>query len=251
MNQRVALLDADSYVWVSAYHNKDGNQDERMLNELDDFILSLLRDVKADKYAGFLKGKIPSFRHTMFKDYKANRPEPQPWLTRARPIVEKHLVNNWKFQLVDGIEVDDAVASAQFQLSETPGYEPVICSRDKDFKQISGYHYDPKKREETYVSVEEARLNMLMQLLVGDVADNIKGVAGIGPVKALKALESNPDDMEGTVVDLYIKEGPTALQGLIRLSENVVKVKLRQDPLFEFSLNDFPRMASPNLFEAP
>lgn len=243
---RVSLLDADSYVWVAAYHNKDGDQDEKMLNDLDDFILSLLRNVRADKYAGFIKGNNPTFRHIAFKDYKAQRPEVPQYVTRAIPIVKNHLISKWKFQTVDKVEVDDAISSAHSILSKVPEYVPIICSRDKDFKQISGYHYDPKKKEETYVSIEEARVNLLLQLLTGDVVDNIKGIAGIGPVKGLKALQSDPEHMERVVVDMYLKEAVTPLKGLIRLGENLTKVKLLEDETFQFTLNDFPYMATPD-----
>jgi 5'-3' exonuclease len=41
-------------------------------------------------------------------------------------------------------------------------------------------------------------------MLVGDVGDNVEGVRGIGPVKALKYLEGHdPEGMERTVRQLY------------------------------------------------
>jgi len=54
-------------------------------------------------------------------------------------------------------------------------------------------HYNFVKKELFYITKEEAVFNFYMQFLVGDVADNIKGVKGIGPKKAAKLLEDKTE----------------------------------------------------------
>jgi hypothetical protein len=44
--------------------------------------------------------------------------------------------------VVDGMEADDALAIEQTQYNLDMGEEcSVICSRDKDLRQVPGYHY--------------------------------------------------------------------------------------------------------------
>jgi hypothetical protein len=60
----------------------------------------------------------------------------------------------------------------------------LICSIDKDLKQIPGLHYNYNKEEYSEVSEEEAVYNLALQTLIGDNGDNIKVNHGLGPKKA-------------------------------------------------------------------
>jgi len=63
-------------------------------------------------------------------------------------------------------------------------------------------HYNFVKKELFYITKEEAVYNFYMQFLVGDNADNIKGVYGVGPKKAAKLLEGKTElEMYATCVE--------------------------------------------------
>jgi len=77
---------------------------------------------------------------------------------------------------------------AQAQRKDT-----IICSRDKDLRQVFGYHYGWENWKQpsfgpTYISWEEGRMNFYLQLLIGDSADNIPGLPNIGKKKAERNL---------------------------------------------------------------
>ena len=63
-----------------------------------------------------------------------------------------------------------------------------IATIDKDLNNTPGTHYNINKKELYYVDHEEAMRNFYTQFLVGDTADNIPGIKGVGPAKAKAAL---------------------------------------------------------------
>lgn len=239
---RVAILDADTLVWVLAYHNRESEDAFLMLNELDRWLAEIFVNVKADKYVGFLQG-TNNFRVAAFPDYKANRPPKPDWYKKWAYVIVDHLVRKWKFEMVNGMETDDAVASASFQLRDTA--IPIICSSDKDLKQVEGWLYNTGKKELTQISPAEAHKTLMLQILTGDATDNIKPIKrGIGPVKALKMLD-NPSIPalygELVVLDSFIRANDSSeVDGLVRFAENVLQVVLRRDKDFKFTLNDVP-----------
>ena len=81
----------------------------------------------------------------------------------------------------------------------------VIASIDKDLYQAEGLHYNFVKKEWREVSRIEGTRQLYLQLLIGDTSDNVKGVMGIGPVKAGKLLNhiTNEYQMFEVVRDLY------------------------------------------------
>jgi hypothetical protein len=73
----------------------------------------------------------------------------------------------------------------------------IVCSLDKDLNMIPGLHYSwPINRGgkeirpgRIYEIDEEAGMRCFYtQILTGDTSDNVKGIDGIGPVKAEKLL---------------------------------------------------------------
>lgn len=249
---RVAIIDADTIVWTAAYlAQRDNLAPEAMIQELDTFITSILKNTKAEKYIGFLQG-ADNFRKRMFADYKANRPEPPDWVKLLGPMVRMHLVNQWKFvYTTDGFEADDAVASIAENLDmyeygdDFPNagpkfYKAIICAVDKDLKQIPGEHYNYKTGETQVVLEEEATHNASMQLLHGDTSDNIPNIRkGIGPAKAARILEGTNTTSGRVALEEFQKEYGF-FNGLVKFSENVLKVVLRRDNKYPFELNDVP-----------
>jgi 5'-3' exonuclease len=103
-----------------------------------------------------------------------------------------HLVNSWGFEVVNGIEADDAVGIAAYAVPED---ESIMVHIDKDLNQFRGWHYNYRKKEKYYVSEFEGLTAFYTQILTGDRIDAIVGLKGIGPVKASKILKDCTDEI--------------------------------------------------------
>ena len=145
------------------------------------------------------------------KTYKQNRQSVDDNLkvqfSGVKELIERmgiHMIE------IDYKEADDVIASIVTQQQEN-FEEIIICSPDKDFCQlILKDHikmYEPKKQiiinktefEEKYKI--PMRLFTQYQALIGDQADNVKGVKGIGPKYAVEVI----NECDGNIYD-YIKK---------------------------------------------
>jgi 5'-3' exonuclease len=140
-----------------------------------------------------------NFRKVLDPNYKANRVSiPKPQHLNA---VRRLLIEEWGATLCPGYEADDAIG-----IASSP--ETIICSIDKDLRQIEGWHYNFVKDETTEVDRATAIRNFYTQLLTGDSSDNIKGIEGIGPVRAGRILDGlDPEEMEAHVWNCYREAG--------------------------------------------
>lgn len=238
---RVVIIDADSLMWAVAYNNREESVPDKMYVAIDNMLSLALRNTRADKYCGFIQGRDNSHRHKLFKSYKANRPPRPEWFSKWRPDIEVYLTDpfgKWRFQFVDGVEVDDAVASVSSILAKQEGATPVICSIDKDLKQIAGEHYNPQKQETTFITQEQADYLLCKQILMGDSVDGIKGLKGIGKAKAEKMLEAIKESPGYVIVlEEYLRANDmNVAKGLLEFAINAIQVILVQNPEFEYTL---------------
>ena len=147
----------------------------------------------------------PTFRHDIYPDYKANRPEPPEDLivqfVRMTQIVSavSHLV--WRYP---GYEADDVIATAVRQ-ARNRSLRVLVVGADKDLMQLVGEDvrlWDPQ-RDIVYgppevldkfgVNVDQVRDFLA---LTGDSSDNVPGVPSIGPKTAAELLKQH-GDIEG------------------------------------------------------
>jgi DNA polymerase-1 len=185
---RLAVIDCDPLLWAAAYMNKDMNNDHVMLQTLDHMFTNILINTKADEYVGFLQGADPSHRHKMFADYKGTRPPKPDWFRVSEQSLKDQLHHHWKCEYAMGQETDDCIASVVEKYKGTDTVT-IVCSIDKDFNQLEGEIYNPRKNETITVTEFEAEYNLAKQILMGDRVDNIQGLPGIGPKKAQDYLE--------------------------------------------------------------
>ena len=152
-----------------------------------------------------------NFRHEIYPDYKANRPPKEKELIIQLKIIERVFKNlGYSVVVVPDVESDDVIASI-IKKCIAGRVKVTIFSRDKDlFALIDGdlveiYSGMDKKfyNWNTVIEskgVEPSRITDML-VLVGDVADNIVGVKGIGDKSAtaflkthtLADLKANPD----------------------------------------------------------
>lgn len=194
-----ALIDADSIQYVVGWQHRDSDDVDSVIHKVDQFLQDILVAVQATQYAGFFSPSI-TYRHDEYPAYKATRKDPHPGIAKWKPYIKEHCMNNWKFDLFPKLEADDAVAVLQGSMVNS-----VICSPDKDLKQIPGNHYDYNKGTRCLISEEEGMYNWAFQMLVGDIGDNIKGIKGMGKVGASKLVNGfmSVDALRDAVVAAY------------------------------------------------
>ncbi len=147
-------------------------------------------------------GDKGTFRSQLFPEYKANRSEPPDDLFVQ---VERALALLREIGVpvigAEGFEADDVIATLATTFSEQhPDVRVRIISKDKDFKQLLGSGAPPTEMYDihTDVVIDEAALKADLGLspgqiidmltLMGDTADNIPGVEGIGAKTAAALL---------------------------------------------------------------
>jgi 5'-3' exonuclease len=171
-----ALLDGDIYAFRVACTTENDNE-AIAVYRVNEMIENTLVEVEASEYKLFLTSP-DNFRKHVYPEYKANRTATKP---KHLQFLKDYLVESWQGQVAERMEADDYLGINQHESS-------IICSIDKDLLQVPGKHYNIVKKEFYEVDEETGFRNFYTQLLTGDTSDNIKGIAGIGPVKAKKAL---------------------------------------------------------------
>lgn len=185
-----ALIDADIVSYSCAAYNEEWGWDA-CRQDIDNLMRRILETTGADSYAAYITGSN-NFRYTVNPEYKSNRKgKPDPIY---RADANAYLVTEYGATVTDGYEADDALGIAATEL----GTGAIICSIDKDLLTIPGDHYNWRKNEFTHITPVDGLRRLYMQSLIGDTADNIIGVRGIGPVKA-KNLLGNVDHE----IDMY------------------------------------------------
>lgn len=186
------LVDGDMLVYRVGFACDEETEDVAT-QTLDNYLSEMVMDL-SDHYTSsivYLTGK-GNFRDevAVTQPYKGNRDN-----TRS-PVHKKALrdfmIDVWNAQVVDGIEADDAIAMKATELD----HKAIICSLDKDFKQIPCSMYDYTKKVLTAVKKDDAMRWLYKQALMGDRVDNIQGIHGIGPKKADKIIDPCESEWE-------------------------------------------------------
>ena len=195
----VALIDSDVVGYRCAAScepmstKPEGEPVDFAIQRMDELMWKILATTEAEEFRCFLSGG-DNFRYLIYPEYKANRVKPPPaWLDECR----KYLIQHWKAEIVVGYEADDAIGMSHKD-------NTIIVSNDKDFKQLIGKHYNFVTDMFDEVDEDTADYNFWRQMLMGDRADNIIGVAGIGDKKSEKLLTPlTPRERSELVLDLY------------------------------------------------
>ena len=168
-------------------------------------VFEALQDRFGENYLAYIH-KGGNFRYDIatIKPYKGNRDKTHK--PKYFNEISDYIVGKWKAIEVEGIESDDAIGIKQ---STSPWGTTVICSNDKDMKQIAGHHFNWVKNEFETVSPEDADLMFFWQMLVGDASDNIPGINQVGPKRAdaiLKDCNYDISRIRNEVQKLYAKQ---------------------------------------------
>ena len=187
----LAVIDGDLILYSTLFYHEARYSDENpatceiLEEKCVNGVLNVVREWK--KLAGcdeviVALSESPNFRHRVDPEYKANRQggEKPVYFYEAKSELKIHFPC---LEFPGCIEADDVMG-----IMGTHYEDCVIISYDKDMRQIPGLHLNPKKKgaqEVERISIDEARRTFYCQWLQGDSTDNIKGISGIGPKKAL------------------------------------------------------------------
>ncbi len=159
-------------------------------------------------------GSKSNWRKRVMPEYKANRGAGKP-LGYFQAVA--WMEENFECMTIPHLEADDLMGILQTTPYDSD-QETVIVSEDKDMKTVPGLLYNPRRPAEGVVTITPAQATRfhLMQTLMGDGADNYKGVPGVGPVKAAKILDQFPaEDRWPAVLAAYDKAKLTEAEALI------------------------------------
>ncbi|MBW2337653.1 MAG: DNA polymerase I, partial [Deltaproteobacteria bacterium] len=162
-------------------------------------LIKLMED-RSPQYIGmFFDAKGPTFRHDMYKEYKANRPPmPEDMAMQIPYIKEITAAFNLPIIELQGYEADDLIGTLA-RAAEKEGYEVIMVTGDKDFMQLvtdKAAIWDPMKENTIDLKTIREKFGIEphqmidVQGLSGDTADNVPGVPGIGQKTALDLIKT-------------------------------------------------------------
>ena len=223
--------------------NKDGNNVSAIFGFFRN-LHSILKHYNPQFIACAMDSKIATFRHEMYKEYKATRNKTPEDLHAQIPWIDEILTDlGIPVLQCDGYEADDIIATVAKKCAQQ-GKSCRILSGDKDLMQLvtettqilKPDHADvwkvtgPQGVQAEWGVPPEQLLDLLS--LYGDSADNIPGVQGVGVKTAGKLLEQyknldgiyeHIDEIKGSMQKKLIdgKENAYFSQKLIRLCDTV------------------------------
>ena len=213
------------------------------------FLLRLLEKHRP-AYLAWVHDAGTSFRHETYPEYKATREKLDEQLQQdfdrsVERIVELLAAFRARLVEVEGYEADDVIGTLATQAAGR-GLDTVIVSGDKDFYQLLDERVTllnpgrggPAAVEEQHVTLANAaeRLGVPPErtvdylALVGDSADNVPGVRGVGEKTAQKLLAEfgSLDAVLAHAADLpakRVREALLAEADRARLSRELVTIR--------------------------
>ena len=215
------LIDGDIVAYRCAFKCNDESAKTACYTTgsfLSDLVSDLYTKIDGEPdYRVYLTGK-GNFRNdiAVTAPYKGNRKD------KEKPVhlqaIRKYLIEEWNAVVSENEEADDLIA-----IDATSNPDSIIVSLDKDFLQVPCKHYNFNKRTLSSVNEKEGMLFFYRQIIMGDKADNIVGVYGIGDKKSQKLLEGLSEiEMFNKCVELLESEE--------RVIENARLLWLRREP---------------------
>lgn len=216
----IALIDCDFIVYracAAAEDEIDFGEDVIFVqSRFSDVIKNISRDLERiyvflertyhrEPFLFLLFSDSENFRKLVDPAYKGHRNRKKPCgYVRA----QKTLAASYKVVRLAGLEADDTMGIMSQTLAQA-GNEVVICSPDKDMRQIPGQLWDLNPESPIqHISPEDGWRWFLTQTMTGDQTDGYSGIPGIGKVKADALIDKYGPHWE-TVHQAFLKAGLT------------------------------------------
>ena len=207
MSEKLVLIDGHS-ILNRAYHglpdltNSEGLHTNAVYGFLN-IMFKILDEEKPDYLTVAFDVHAPTFRHKMYAEYKGTRKPMADELRQQVPVI-KEVLQAMGVKTIEcaGLEADDLIGTLS-KRCERKDMEVVVISGDRDLLQLATEHVKiriPKTKQgrteiedyyakdvfERYQVTPEEFIDL--KALMGDTADNIPGVPGIGEKTATKII---------------------------------------------------------------
>ena len=261
--EKLFLLDAYALIYRSYYafirnprFNSKGINTSAMLG----FTNTLVQLLESENplYIGVVFDvSEPTFRHKMYKEYKANRETMPEDLQKSIPYIRR-IIEAFNIPLIEkaGFEADDVIGTIARKAKEE-GFLTYMMTPDTDYAQLVEERilmYKPAKQggSPEVWGMREVKENFGIENsgqvidilgLMGDSSDNIPGCPGIGPKTAQKLiaeygsienLYDNIEKLKGNLKDKLIEN-----EEQVRLSKKLVTI-IRDVPV-EFNKTELAK----------
>lgn len=219
------LIDADILLYRFGYRSEfevdwddDGNSEsysgfEEAITDTDAFLEEILQATYGKGLLLCFTDSEGNFRKEVYPEYKSNRAQ------KEKPALfyqlKEYLMENYECIVFPHLEADDIMGILATQNQD----KLIICTIDKDLKQIPGPHYYWNRMDDGVFYVDEADADWYFyyQILVGDSTDGYGGCPGIGEKRAKRLLAAyGPDDWWKQIVKAYAKKGLTEEHALVQ-----------------------------------
>lgn len=233
MEAKFLLWDADYLIYRVGFAVGEEEPVEYALATVKSSIHGVLDRVPNTGHQLYLSGR-DNFREKLatIQVYKGNRdPANRPFYYQE---IKDYLINHQGALLIHGQEADDEVGIRQWERKDR---STCIVGQDKDLKMIPGWHYDPVKHEELYVTLGQANNFFFHQMLTGDRTDNIPGIKGIGEVRATKLLDPVRGDiirMKEAVMAKYREQYGSDAERAYKEISNLLWIRREEDQVCPF-----------------
>lgn len=226
-DNRLFLLDAYALIFRGYYAfinspriNSKGQNTSAIMGFMNSLLDVIKREQPTHLAVVFDVSSTPTLRHEYFPEYKANRDETPDGIKTAIPYIQDILkAMHIPVVFAEGYEADDVIGTLSRKAS-AKGYTTFMMTPDKDFAQLVCENvkmYKPSSRgggieiwgieeiKEKF-GVDDPKQIIDYLGMMGDSADNIPGIPGIGPKTAskfikkygsLEGLYEHTDDLKG------------------------------------------------------
>ena len=229
--KRLFLLDAYALIFRGYYAfiknpriNSKGMDTSAIMGFMNS-LMDVIRREKPDHLAvAFDKGGS-DYRNEMYQEYKAHRDETPEAIKIAIPYIQ-NLLRAMHIPIIEkaGFEADDLIGTLAKQ-AEKEGFQVFMVTPDKDFAQLVSeniFMYKPARMgngieiwgiPEVLEKFEVERPEQVIDFLgmMGDAADNIPGLPGVGEKTAKKFL-AEYGSMENLLANTHELKGAMKLK---------------------------------------
>lgn len=236
----LVLVDGSSYLY-RAFHafppltNSASEPTGAMYGVLN-MLKSLISQVQPSHIAVVFDAKGKTFRDEMFEQYKSHRPPmPDDLRKQIQPLHDIIRALGIPLLVIEGVEADDVIGTLAVAASKA-NKKVLISTGDKDMAQLvddnimlintmNNTLLDREAVIEKYGIPPELIIDYLA--LMGDSADNIPGVAGVGEKTALGLLQGI-----GSMAEIYAnldKVAELPIRGAKKLGDKLLAEKEMAD----------------------
>lgn len=203
-------------------------------------LIKLLEDEKPEHIAVVFDAcdGVPTFRDHLYEEYKSNRPPMPEGIRYSLPFI-KRIVEAFDIPVLEisGVEADDVIGTLA-KRAEAEDVNVIIFSPDKDFRQLispnismlrPAYKGEAFNQEtlgiyrEKYDGLEPHQFIDLLALM-GDTADNVPGIPGVGEKTAVQLIKEY-GSIEKLLENAETVKGKRAREGLLNNPESAVLSK--------------------------